>query len=1428
VAETIRGINVVIGADTTKLSKALSDVESKSKSIQSELRQVERLLRFDPSNVTLLAQKQQLLAQQIENTSEKLNRLKSVQQQVADQFARGEISEAQYRAFQREIEKTQGQLNSLQNKLEETNSALSKHTTAWGKLQERLSTVGNNLRDVGQRMQSVGQSMATSMGAAATAIGGALGFVVKKSMDFEAQIDRVGAVAGATPAEIKKLEKAALDLGASTSKSATEVAQAQEIMATMGYKTNEIIAALPGIISAAEASGEDMALVADTVSAALNAFGLEAREASRVADILAQAANDSAASVQDMQYTFKYAAPIARSLGISLEELAAATEIMSNAGIKGEQAGTTLRGGLIQLLKPSEETSKMMEMLGIKIEDSKGNFVGLANLIRNISEALDGQTRAQKLANLAAMVGTEAASGFLTLIEAGPQKIREYTASLENSAGASQEAAAKMKDNLKGSLEELQGAFETAQITIGNALAPAIQKVAGYIQQLVDWFNNLSPSTQKTIATIGAVSAVLAALGAAIGVVLAIIGAAASGIGALTAAFGAVSGAIAAAGGALAVITGPIGLTVAAITALVVAGVALWKNWDTIKAKAIEIWGAIKQWFSTTLESIRQSFNNVWNNIKSFTSSTWQTIKQVTVTVWNGIKSAALAIITPFVNGVTNLFNGMKGGLQQIFNGLKQFFSGVWQAIKNIFLGAVLLIVDLVTGDFKNLSNDTRAIFNNLKNALSSIWNGIKQVFSGAVSAIKGFVGAAWSNIKSTTSSVFNGIRSLASSIWNGIKSAISNAVNTAKSAVSNAFSSMKSAVSSAMSSIKSTITSMWNSAVSFLKGIDLYSIGKNIIQGLARGISSMASAVVDRVRDIANSVTRTIRNVLDIHSPSRETEKLGKHTSEGFAKGIAAKKKDVRKSAKNTAEAAQKAFEEAFKNAQYKFKMGKIDETEYLRQLRALLKQAKTADQTRKVNLEIKRVQDAKAKKDEEMARRLFEQGKQAIEYQKQIRNVSLEQELQWWNNLAKQFKKGTKERMEAEKEYARVKEEITKRNFENEKRWFEEKKYYGQLSLMQELASLNTVAKRYKQGTEERIYWEKEIYRVKMEIYNQLKAVNEEYTQKIEEANKRLAESERQLTEEYQRAVDERAKSLYSFAGLFDEFTAKTDVTGAQLLQNLRDQVKGFEHWQVAIQSLAARGVDKGLIAELQEMGPKALSEIQALTTLSDSELQEFVNLWRQKSSLAREEAVKELADLNAQTQQKIKELREATAKEIETYKAEWTAKIKEITTGTKAEFTSWATSMQAIGNQAIKGLIEGMKGMTGPLQAQAKAIADAVSKTIKSALKIKSPSRVMMDEVGKWIPLGLAEGISKHIDAVVSAANRMAQATIPSVNGLTTGGAVKSIVNNMTNAPITINLTYNGTGSPQDAYDMVDIIERELGRRAMNRLRFGGMRV
>lgn len=855
-AESVRGINVVIGADTTRLGQALSDVESKSKSIQQELRQVERLLKFDPSNTTLLAQKQQLLAQQIENTSEKLNRLKSVQQQVNEQFQRGEISEGQYRAFQREIEKTEGQLRTLQSRLEEINGAINRRTTVWGRLQERLSTVGNNLRDVGQRMQSVGQSMATSMGAAATAIGGALGFAVKKSMDFEAQIDRVGAIAGATPSELKKLEKASLDLGSSTSKSATEVAQGMEIMGAMGYNTNQILAAMPGIIAAAEASGEDMALVADTVSAALNSFGLEASEASRVADVLAQAANDSAAGIQDMQYTFKYAAPVARTLGISLEQLGAATEIMANAGIRGEQAGTTLRAALIRLSDPPKEAAAMLKELGVRITDSNGKMLPFNQIIAQLSKSTEKMSNAQKLAALSTIFGTEAASGMLTVVEAGPQKLDALTKSLQNSSGASKEAAEKMKNNLKGALEELGGAIETAQISIGDALAPAIRVVAKAIQGLFNAFNNLTEGMKQFIAIGAAISAVLLGVVATIGVVLSIVGTAMQG-------FGALAGVLASAGGmagvfssVIAAITGPIGIAIGAIAGLVAIGVVLYKNWDEIKeflsatwegikAVAVAVWDGLKTYFTTVFNIYKTIFTTVWEGIKTFFSTVLNGIKTTFSAVWDTIKGA-----------LETVWNTLKSTAETVWNGVKTFFETTLNTIKNTFTAVWNTARDTVIGVWNTLKTKAQEIFNTLATFFSNTWN----------------------NVKNT-----------AVNIWNAIKGSISNIVSNLSSAVQSTFNGLKSAVSSIFSGVKDTLINLWegikNTAKSWASSF--VEIGKDLLRGIWNGMSSMADWLWDKVRSMLSGLTDKIKNFFGIRSPSRLFAEYGGYLSQGLAIGI-------------------------------------------------------------------------------------------------------------------------------------------------------------------------------------------------------------------------------------------------------------------------------------------------------------------------------------------------------------------------------------------------------------------------------------------------------------------------------------------------------------------------------------------------------------
>jgi TP901 family phage tail tape measure protein len=350
------------------------------------------------------------------------------------------------------------------------------------------------------------QTAAAGLGAAVVA---AIGVSVKTAADFEAQMSRVKAISGATDTEFQNLEASALTLGASTSKSASEVALGFEDMAAMGFNANEIIAAMPGVISAAEASGSELAETAGIVASALNAFQLKASDATKVADVLAMTANISAASISDMGYALKYVGPVANALGISLEEVSAAIGIMTNAGIDGSSAGTSLRAALLALNNPAKAQEKMMKELGFSMKDANGNAKGLADIIGGLTESTKNMTQAEKVATIAKLVGTEASSGMIAVIEGGTDKLNEFTDSLRNSGGASKEAAGVMKDNLKGAYDELSGALETVGIKLGKEFLPLLTDVTNKAASVVGSIAEMDMSTVNAgLAFAGVTSAI--------------------------------------------------------------------------------------------------------------------------------------------------------------------------------------------------------------------------------------------------------------------------------------------------------------------------------------------------------------------------------------------------------------------------------------------------------------------------------------------------------------------------------------------------------------------------------------------------------------------------------------------------------------------------------------------------------------------------------------------------------------------------------------------------------------------------------------------------------------------------------------------------------------------------------------------------------
>lgn len=303
------------------------------------------------------------------------------------------------------------------------------------------------------------------------AVGAFAAFSVKSGMDFEAQMSKVQAISGATATEVATLTAKAKEMGAKTKFSATESAQALEYMAMAGWKADQMVSGLPGIMNLAAASGEDLAEVSDIVTDALTAFGLKASDSAHFADVLAKASSSSNTNVSLMGNTFQYVAPVAGALGYSIEDTAVAIGLMANAGIKGEKAGTALRGALTNLAKPSDQVAGYMEALGVSLTDTQGNVKPLSTLMVDLRQKFAGLTDAQKAEYAAGIAGKEAMSGLLAIVNASDTDFNNLTQAIADSDGTAQKMADTMNNNLSGQLTLLKSAVEGAGITFYEAIA---------------------------------------------------------------------------------------------------------------------------------------------------------------------------------------------------------------------------------------------------------------------------------------------------------------------------------------------------------------------------------------------------------------------------------------------------------------------------------------------------------------------------------------------------------------------------------------------------------------------------------------------------------------------------------------------------------------------------------------------------------------------------------------------------------------------------------------------------------------------------------------------------------------------------------------------------------------------------------------------
>lgn len=372
-------------------------MNSEIKNTQSQLRDVERLLKLDPSNTELLKQKQTLLAEAVGETKDKLDTLKEAERQAEEQFKQGKISEEQYNALKREITATEQQLKTLEDQAGKANTTL-----------QQISIAGEKFQEVGQKIESAGKKL-LPITAAVSGIGAA---AVKTTADFDSSMSNVSAISGATGEDFDKLRNKAREMGAETKFSASEAADAMSYMAMAGWKTEDMLGGIGGIMSLAAASGADLATTSDIVTDALTGMGYTAADAGRLADVMAAASSNANTNVEMMGETFKYVAPVCGALGYSMEDTALAVGLMANSGIKASQAGTQLRSAITNMVKPTEAMEGVMNELGIEIANEDGSMKTLDETLKILRESFAVTTEEQKAQRLATLEQQAVADGY--------------------------------------------------------------------------------------------------------------------------------------------------------------------------------------------------------------------------------------------------------------------------------------------------------------------------------------------------------------------------------------------------------------------------------------------------------------------------------------------------------------------------------------------------------------------------------------------------------------------------------------------------------------------------------------------------------------------------------------------------------------------------------------------------------------------------------------------------------------------------------------------------------------------------------------------------------------------------------------------------------------------------------------------------------
>ena len=656
--------------------------------------------------------------------------------------------------------------------------------------EKQMNQVNQRFNKLGDQVQDAGAQIGAAFGGVSLAIAGGLGVAVKKAADFEQGLSNIKAVSGATGKEMEQLKQLALDMGASTKYSATEAAQGIEELVKAGVSMTDITnGGLKGALSLATAGGLELADAAEIASTALNAFRKDGLSVSKAADILAGAANASATSVEELKFGLASVSAVASSVGMSFEDTTTALALFAQNGLKGSDAGTSLKTMLMNLQPSTDKARALFEELGLvtadgasRFFDANGQLKSLDSIAGILKDSMTGLTDAQRIQKMETIFGSDAIRAANILFKEGASGATNMKKAMSK-VTAEQVAAEKM-NNLNGAIEQLKGSFETFMISIGETLVPALKSAAKYLGEIVDWFNKLSPTTKKVITYTAALIAVLTGL-------VAIVATLAVGMGFLAAAEWAVIA-------PLLLIIGKVVLVIAALAALGAAILILYNKNKGFKDAVDKTWAGIKAIISGVVAIVAPIVKSLWDMFKENLLEAWAIVKPALASVWSTISQvfgaiasfvkehmgtikAIVAFVFNFIGTYIKTTLAVAWGIIKIalaglitifrvsFTTVKAVVSAVFLTIKTVIKTAMAIISGIIKTVTAVLKGDWSGAWQSIKDTVSTVMNNIKGFLGGMknifLDAGKGFINALTDGIKNAAQGVYDTVKDVAKSI---------------------------------------------------------------------------------------------------------------------------------------------------------------------------------------------------------------------------------------------------------------------------------------------------------------------------------------------------------------------------------------------------------------------------------------------------------------------------------------------------------------------------------------------------------------------------------------------------------------------------------------------------------------------------------------